>query len=133
MIAFDTNVLIYACDRMAGRRHEVARDLLSSSRDGVILWQVAVEFIAAFRKVGGQDGTQEAWEYLQEFRDLLPLILPRSGVLDRARILHIEGKWSFWDALITAACLEAGVTRLYTEDLPGCPAPPPLEIINPFA
>ena len=133
MIAFDTNVLIYACDRTAGRRHEVARDLLSSLGEGVVLWQVAVEFIAAFRKVGGHGGTQEAWEYLQEFLDLLPLILPRRAVLDRARILHVEGQWSFWDAMIAAACLEAGVTKLYSEDLPGRRPPPPLEIINPFA
>lgn len=29
--------------------------------------------------------------------------------------------------------LEAGVTRLYSEDLPSRRPPPPLEIINPFA
>lgn len=133
MIAFDTNVLIYACDRMSGRKHEIARDLVSSTRDGVILWQAAVEFIAAFRKVGDQDSTHEAWEYLQEFLDLMQLILPQRGVLERARVLHVEGRWSSWDALIAAACLEAGVTRLYSEDLPGRPAPPPLAIINPFA
>ena len=118
---------------MAGRRHEVARDLLSSSQDGVVLWQVAVEFIAAFRKVAGGGAHEEAWEYLREFLDLLPLILPRRGVLDRARTLHMESQWSFWDALITAACLEEGVTRLYSEDLPGRRPPAPLEIINPFA
>jgi len=99
----------------------------------VILWQVAVEFVSAFRKVGGDDGAQEAWQYLQEFLDLMPLVLPRRGVLDRARILHVERQWSFWDALIAAASLDAGVTRLYTEDLPGSPQPEGLEIINPFA
>jgi predicted nucleic acid-binding protein len=35
--------------------------------------------------------------------------------------------------MIVAACLECGVTRLYSEDLPGRPVPAPLEIINPFA
>jgi predicted nucleic acid-binding protein len=34
---------------------------------------------------------------------------------------------------IVGACLEAGVTRLYSEDLPGGRPPAPLEIINPFA
>jgi predicted nucleic acid-binding protein len=37
------------------------------------------------------------------------------------------------DAPITAACLDAGVTRLYSEDLPGRKPPQPLEILNPFA
>jgi predicted nucleic acid-binding protein len=37
------------------------------------------------------------------------------------------------DALIAAACIEAGVTRLYSEDLPGSQAPAGLEVVNPFA
>lgn len=133
MIAFDTNVLIYACDKTAGRHHHIARDLLTSSADAIMLWQVAIEFIAAFRKVGGSGGTQEAWQYLHELLDLFPLILPTRGVLDRAQALHVHSQWSFWDALITAACVEAGVSRLYSEDLPGGAPLPPLEIINPFA
>ena len=35
--------------------------------------------------------------------------------------------------MLVAACLDAGVTRLYSEDLPARKPPPPLEIINPFA
>lgn len=132
MIAFDTNVLIYACDKTAGRRHEAASELLAASGDGVLFWQVAVEFIAAFREVGGDGAAQEAWQYLQEFTELLPLLVPRRAVLDRARLFHLEDRWSSWDALITAACLEAGVTRLYSEDLLGRSPPEPLEIVNPF-
>jgi predicted nucleic acid-binding protein len=40
--------------------------------------------------------------------------------------------WSFWDAMIVSACLECGVTRLYSEDLPGSAVRGPLEIVNPF-
>jgi hypothetical protein len=39
---------------------------------------------------------------------------------------------SFRDAKIVAVCLECGVTRLYSEDLPGRAPPGPLEIVNPF-
>ena len=39
---------------------------------------------------------------------------------------------SFWDALLVAACLEAGVTRLYTEDFGAYPRIDGLEIIDPF-
>ena len=56
-----------------------------------------------------------------------------TNVLIRAYSLHVDQRWSFWDALIAAACLDAGVTRLYTEDLPGRTPPDGLEIINPFA
>lgn len=35
---------------------------------------------------------------------------------------HLDRQCSYWDAMIIAACLEAGVTRLYSEDLPGAGA-----------
>jgi len=28
--------------------------------------------------------------------------------LERARVLHTEDEWSFWDAIIVAVCLECG-------------------------
>ena len=37
MIALDTNVLIYACDKADPKRQEVALDLVSGAADGVLL------------------------------------------------------------------------------------------------
>ena len=51
MIALDTNLLIYACDRADTQRQQIAIDLIAKSKDGVLLWQVACEFIAASRKL----------------------------------------------------------------------------------
>jgi predicted nucleic acid-binding protein len=53
-------------------------------------------------------------------------------VLERARNLHLEQQWAFWDAMLVAACLESGVTRLYSEDLPGKTSIESLEIVSPF-
>lgn len=47
--------------------------------------------------------------------------------------LHLQQRWAFWDALLVAACLDSGVTRLYSEDLPGRAKIDSLEIANPFA
>jgi predicted nucleic acid-binding protein len=47
MIALDTNVLIYACDQTDPRRQQIALELVTRAEDGVLLWQVACEFIAA--------------------------------------------------------------------------------------
>lgn len=69
---------------------------------------------------------------LAEFLALFPLILPAAAVLERARALHLDQKWSFWDATLVSACIEAGVARLYSEDLPGRKIES-LEIVNPFA
>jgi predicted nucleic acid-binding protein len=63
---------------------------------------------------------------------IFPLIVPTAKAFERARLLHSEDGWSFWDAMIVAACLECGVTRLYSEDLPGRTVRWPLEIVNPF-
>jgi predicted nucleic acid-binding protein len=59
--------------------------------------------------------------------------MPAPAVLDRARGLHLERQWSFWDAMLVSACLESGVTRLYSEDLPGRTSVEFLEILSPFA
>lgn len=73
MIAVDTNALIYACDQADPRRQKVALDVVSNAQDGVLLWQVACEFISASRKLHKQGFTStHAWNRLTEFRDLLP-------------------------------------------------------------
>lgn len=133
MIALDTNVLIYACDRADSRRQQIAIDLIANSRDGVLLWQVACEFVAASRKLSAQGFTAlDAWSRLAEFLTLLPLILPTAGVLERGQRLHATHGVSFWDALILAACAEAGVETLYSEDVPGLPLLGALQVVNPF-
>ena len=132
MTALDTNILIYSCDKADPVRQKRALEMVASLSDGVLLWQVACEFIAASRKLEDQGFTpDQAWSRLAEFLELFPLLLPSEPVLKRAETLHRHDGWSFWDATIAAACLEGGVSRLYSEDLPGRPLPG-LEIVNPF-
>src|SRR5712692_7097225 len=77
MIAFDTNVLIYACDRVDPKRQCQAIELISTAADVVLLWQVACEFVAASRKLSTQGFTSDhAWARLSEYSALFPLILP---------------------------------------------------------
>jgi predicted nucleic acid-binding protein len=133
MIAVDTNVLIYACDQSEPRRQSIALDLIARSTEGVLLWQVACEFLAASRKLSKQGFTStQAWNRLVEFQDLLPLVLPSAANLTHARELHIRHGVSLWDALILAACLDAGVDVLYSEDVPALETFDTLRVINPF-
>lgn len=132
MTGIDTNILIYACDLSDPVRQAKAFDLLASTRDGFVLWQVACEFIAASRKLASQGFSQvHAWNRLGEYLTLFPLVLPTRGILTRARSLHIEQGLSFWDAVIVGGCIEAGADRLYSEDLPGRRISS-LDIINPL-
>ena len=133
MIALDTNILLYACDRVDPQRQQIAIDLIADSTDAVLLWQVACEFVAASRKLSAQGFTaSDAWNRLADFLALFPLMLPTAGVLERGKKLHAEHAVSFWDALVLAACAEAGVEILYSEDVPGIAARDALKVVNPF-
>jgi len=95
--------------------------------------QVACEFLAASRKLDKQGFTPaHAWSRLDEFLELLPLVLPTDGNLARAKGLHVTRGASLWDALILSACAEAGVDTLYSEDLPGFEDFDGVRVINPF-
>jgi predicted nucleic acid-binding protein len=132
MTGLDTNILVYACDKSEPVRQAKAMNLVSASTDGIMLWQVACEFVAASRKLNDQGFTAEhAWNRLAEYLAIFPLILPTPAVLEQARQLHLGKGVSFWDATILAACMEAGVTRFYSEDLPGQQVES-IEIVNPF-
>jgi hypothetical protein len=63
MNAVDTNVLLYVHDPRDLDKQATAAALLESLTDGVLLWQVACEYIAASRKLQpfGYSFTQ-AWE-----------------------------------------------------------------------
>lgn len=133
MNAVDTNILIYARDPRDPAKQAIAASLLSSLTDGALLWQVACEYIAASRKLEafGYDQTQ-ALADIADMREAWEIILPTWSVMDRVTRLLPRYQLSFWDALIISACLEAGVTRLYSEDFDASTQAERLEVVNPF-
>ena len=52
MNAIDINVLIYAHDPRDEIKRSKALNFVTSLDDGVLVWQVACEFLAASRKLG---------------------------------------------------------------------------------
>ena len=134
MNAVDTNVLIYARDPRDSGKQEKARALTSNLTDGALLWQVACEFIAASRKLTAVGYTQaQAWDELEQLRVLWKLIVPSENVFVRAEQLTASHNLSFWDAMIVAACMDGGITRLYTEDFDNSlKHTTGVEIVNPF-
>lgn len=134
MNAVDTNILIYAQDPSDAAKQRAAQRLIKTLEEGVLLWQVACEFVAATRKLAAYGFTTDrAWRILRELRQAWSLALPDENVLVRTERLLKGHSLSFWDAALIAACLHAGVSRLYSEDF-GDPAPrvDGLEIVNPF-
>lgn len=133
MNATDTNILIYANDSREPVKRQIALDLLANLGRAVLLWQVACEYIAASRKLEKFGFTQkEAFADLKLLEESWTIVLPTWKTLQQAETLIARYSVSFWDALIVAACLENGVTRLYSEDICDSFRSEGLEIINPF-
>ncbi len=71
MNAVDTNVLIYAHDRRDPRKQALAVSLIQSQADGVLLWQVACEYLSASRKLESQGYSMEqAWQDIRDLRSV---------------------------------------------------------------
>ena len=90
--------------------------------------------IAASRKlVASGYNVEMAWKDIRKLQTVWETKLPTLAVLIRAEDLMRRYSLSSWDALIVAACIEAGVTRLYTEDFDDSVRAEGLEVVNPFA
>jgi predicted nucleic acid-binding protein len=134
MNAVDTNVLIYVHDDRDPAKQATAESLVRTLPEAVLLWQVACEYIAASRKLAPFGYSREmAWDDISKLRLLWTAQLPTWEVMAHAERLMIRYSLSSWDALLVAACLEAGVTHLYTEDFDTSVRAEGLEVINPFA
>ena len=133
MNAVDTNVLLYVHDPRDVAKQAIAVSLLQSLNDGVLLWQVACEYLAASRKLEplGYNRVQ-AWQDIHDLRRVWTTILPKWNILDEVERLSSRYSLSFWDATIIAACLQEGIIRLYSEDFDAYLRVDGLEIANPF-
>jgi len=132
MNAVDTNILIYVNDLRDSSKQVVAASLVAGLRDGVLIWQVACEYLAASRKLEplGYDRAQ-AYQYIRDLQQVWYTALPTWTVIDRAEDLMSRFSLSHWDSMVVAACLEVNVEILYTEDF-GYSDIEGLKIVNPF-
>lgn len=133
MNAVDTNVLIYVQDARDPVKQAKAIALVKGLSDGVLLWQVANEYLAASRKLVpfGYNHAQ-AFQDINNWRKVWTTILPTWAVMDKAEDVRQRFSLSFWDAMVIAACLEGGVTRLYSEDFDAYQQIDGLQLVNPF-
>ncbi len=138
MNAVDTNILLYAVDQRDLAKRRAARQFLISlsraSSPSVFLWQVACELLAQLRRWQSVRllVPREPELYLRFARRLFPLETPKEPVLDWALHLHSRYSLSHWDSMLVAACIEAGVDTLYTEDMGAPRQIETVRLINPF-
>ncbi|HEU4341145.1 MAG TPA: hypothetical protein VFU31_06200 [Candidatus Binatia bacterium] len=90
MNAVDTNVLLYIHDPRDLTKQVTASNLLQSLTDGVLLWQVACEYLAASRKLVpfGYNLTQ-AYQDVRDLQRVWFTLLPSWSTLDRAETWRV--------------------------------------------
>jgi predicted nucleic acid-binding protein len=133
MTAVDTNILFYAHDSRNPLKQKIANDLIGALADGVLLWQVACEYLWASRKLEIRGYSYvEAADDVRGLRRAWKTVLPTWPMLDRIEALKLSAGLSYWDALLAGTCIEAGIETLYSEDFGTLPRVGPLTIVNPF-
>ena len=133
----DSNVFIYQLDSAATRKQTIADSIVRralADGSGCISHQVVQECLnTALRKAAVRLQPAEARPWLDVV--LLPLMKvgPTPALYQRA--LGVQERWdfSFYDSLIVAAAMQAGCSRLLTEDLQHGQQIETLTVHNPFA
>ena len=137
MIAVDTNILVYAIDVSEPAKMAIADRLLKdlgSQGKGVLLWQVACEFLACLHRWqdSGRITAAQTTTYFQSVAGLYPLVTPDPSVLATAISIRRRYSLSHWDSLLIAACLASSVNELYSEDLSHGANYDGVKVSNPF-
>jgi predicted nucleic acid-binding protein len=131
----DTNILVYAYDADAGKKREIARDLLArlwSTREGTLSTQVLQEFyVTVTRKLPHPLDHPTARRVIDTYRTWPVQPIDVAAILAASRV---EDRWhlSFWDALIVTAAKQSGAGRIFSEDLQAGQVVDGIVIENPF-
>jgi predicted nucleic acid-binding protein len=132
-ITLDTNILIYAVDKDAGKKHERAIEVIDQAifLDSVLTLQVLCEFYAATTKKRYAQH-EEVIIFIKGWMEMFPIVEGHSSTLPLALKAVAKHKLSFWDAMLWATAKEARCTLLLSEDFQNNFNLDGVQIKNPF-
>ena len=134
-VFIDTNVLVYAYDIDAGRKRHTAQEILlglRQDRSGALSMQVLQEFYnTVTRKLASPVPRDKARVVVDRFAYWCVETTPQD--IKRAFQIEDEARINFWDAMIVAAAIKSGATRILSEDLNPGQTIAGIQIENPFA
>jgi predicted nucleic acid-binding protein len=131
----DTNILVYAHQANAGRRHEIAAELVRRSwrdRTGVLSTQVLQELYVNLRKKAMPPLSQSETSRLIDDYLAWKVVVNDGRAIQEAIELERRHQLSFWDALIVHAATAAGVEEIYSEDFAHGRRYGSIKAVNPF-
>ncbi len=132
----DTNLFIYQLEAIDERKSATADRIIRKgieTHNACISFQVVQECLnTVLRKAEIPLSTAQTRNYLENV--LAPLLrVPASiSLYNQALDVQARYRYGFYDSLIVAAALDAGCTRLYSEDLQDGQRIEGLTIENPF-
>lgn len=131
----DTNVIVYAYDKDAGEKHQVAAEIMKDlwrSGLGTISTQILQEFFVTLtRKISVPMDISVVRETLRRLSKWDVMLIDVDTIIS-ATELQERYKYSFWDSLIIAAALAGGARTILSEDLADGQTIQGLTIKNPF-
>ncbi|MHB1947088.1 MAG: PIN domain-containing protein [Gammaproteobacteria bacterium] len=132
-ITIDTNILIYAMDADAGKKHSLAIKIIESAIDCdcLLTLQALSEFYHSITRKN-KLSNQIALERVNDFMQLFPVIHAKQLTLKHAMNAVRDHSLSFWDAMLWSTAHDAGVTILLSEDFQHERILGNVRIVNPF-
>lgn len=131
----DTNVLIYAHDRDANAKQQIAKNILRdlwAQRKGVLSMQVLQEFyVNVTRKIPSPLSKDAARLVVSSYTMWCMETTPTE--ISTAFRVEDESRLGFWDALIISSAVKCGATRILSEDLNAGQRIAGVLVENPFA
>ncbi len=130
-----TNILVYAFDHSAGRKHQIASQLVREcweNESGCLSIQVLQEFyVTVTCKITNPIDPVIARQIISDLAEWRMQSPDASDVLqaiDYQQNYHL----SFWDAMILQSAVRLGCAQLWTEDMNHGQSFGPVRVINPF-
>ena len=131
----DTNILVYAHDRSAGSKHQLAVALLErmwQAENGVLSTQVLQEFcFSVRRKLVRPLSLDDTSRVVRQYLAWEVIVNTPAAVLE-AMETESRYKISFWVALILNAAEQAGASILYSEDFSNGQRYGSVRVVNPL-
>ncbi len=131
----DTNILVYAYDRSAGQKHELAAQLMQAcweDENGCLSIQVLHEFfMTVTRKITAPLDYQTARQIVS---DLAQWRLHTPGAKDLLEAIDLQQnhQLAFWDAQLIQSAASLGCKQVFSEDLNHGQMYGEVRVVNPF-
>jgi predicted nucleic acid-binding protein len=132
----DSNVFLYLFDETDERKREIADGIVESAlqaHSASISFQVVQEVLnVVTRNLAAPMTAEDAGRFLERVLGPLWRVSPSMALYRRALDVQARYRYGFYDSLIITSALDAGCSRLYSEDLQDEQRIGRLTIENPF-